>query len=212
MMTKVSAAIAFAALAQATQDHGGACSVVTITGTATIPTTTTTATDDNCSTRTICIDAVNECGMWYGGCIPDCKPYPPFSKPICPTDTVITTTPTSTPTTTSGSCSDRTICIDLVNECGMWYGGCVPDCKPYPTFSKPACPTDTVITTTATPTPTTTGTDDNCSTRSVCADYVNECGMWYGGCFPDCKPWPTFSKPACPQTTTLVTSIATPTH
>jgi hypothetical protein len=28
------------------------------------------------------------------------------------------------------------------------------------------------------PRPTST---DNCSTRTVCADYVNECGMMYGG-------------------------------
>ncbi|KAJ3492052.1 hypothetical protein NLG97_g5485 [Lecanicillium saksenae] len=154
MMTKVFALVAFAALATATKDHGGACSVVTITGTATIPTTTktSTSTEDNCSTRTVCIDKVNECGMWYGGCVPDCKPWPTFSKPACPTDTVITTTKTTSA-------------------------------------------------------PTTTSTPDNCSTRSVCADYVNSCGMWYGGCFPDCKPWPTFTPPPCPSTTTLITSV-----
>ena len=30
-------------------------------------------------------------------------------------------------------------------ECGIKYGGCVPSCpgKPFPTFSKPACPTAT---------------------------------------------------------------------
>lgn len=64
MMTKVSALLALAALARATDDHGGACTVVTITPT---PTPTPTTTEDNCSTRTVCVDLVNECGMWYGG-------------------------------------------------------------------------------------------------------------------------------------------------
>ncbi|KAH7634213.1 hypothetical protein B0T09DRAFT_378108 [Sordaria sp. MPI-SDFR-AT-0083] len=29
------------------------------------------------------------------------------------------------------------------------------------------------------------GTKDNCSTRTVCIDYVDSCGQTYGGCVPD---------------------------
>ncbi|KAI5851733.1 hypothetical protein DFP73DRAFT_167314 [Morchella snyderi] len=49
---------------------------------------------------------------------------------------------------------------------------------------------------------------------SICADYINECGMMYGGCFSDPKctggtAWPTFSKPPCP--TASPTSSVCPT-
>ncbi|KAK6355234.1 hypothetical protein TWF696_004348 [Orbilia brochopaga] len=39
-------------------------------------------------------------------------------------------------------------------------------------------------------------------TLTLCADGVNECGMWYGGCFPACPglPTPTFTPPPCPTT------------
>ncbi|OAA80045.1 hypothetical protein LEL_03531 [Akanthomyces lecanii RCEF 1005] len=153
MMTKISTLVALAALARANGDHGGACTIKTITPTTTSP-PTTTSTPDNCSTRSVCIDLVNECGMWYGGCIPDCKPWPTFSKPPCPPTTTTTMTTTSTPTTTSSvdDCHTRTICIDYVNECGMGYGGCVPDCKPLPTFSKPPCPSTTTLLTIMSPT------------------------------------------------------------
>ncbi|OAA71344.1 hypothetical protein ISF_01895 [Cordyceps fumosorosea ARSEF 2679] len=207
MIAKITALVALAALATANGKHGGACTIKTITPTTTKPPTTrptTSTTKDDCSTRTVCLDYVNECGIWYGGCVPDCKPWPTFSKPPCPSTTTTTTKPpTSTPT--QDNCSTRTICLDYVNECGMMYGGCVPDCKPWPTFSKPPCPT----TTTAPPTTTTTSSVDDCRTRTICIDYVNECGMMYGGCIPDCKPWPTFSKPPCPSTTTLRTVVAT---
>ncbi|OAR00615.1 hypothetical protein LLEC1_02797 [Akanthomyces lecanii] len=124
------------------------------------------------------------------------------------TPTTTTTAPTSTSTTTSvDDCHTRTICIDNVNECGLWYGGCIPDCKPYPTFSKPPCPPTTTTTTTSVPTTSTTSADD-CHTRTICIDHVNECGLWYGGCIPDCKPYPTFSKPPCPSTTTLLTILS----
>ncbi|EGX90829.1 hypothetical protein CCM_07249 [Cordyceps militaris CM01] len=200
MMQKIPVLLALVALARANGHHGGACTIKTITPTTTSPPTTTpTTSQDDCKTRTICLDYVNECGRRYGGCVPDCKPWPTFSKPPCP--------PTSTPT--PDNCSTRTICLDYVNECGIWYGGCVPDCKPWPTFSKPPCPSTTSVTVTTTAPPTTSTSVDDCHTRTVCIDYVNECGMMYGGCVPDCKPWPTFSKPPCPSTTTLVTVVAT---
>ena len=63
------------------------------------------------------------------------------------------------------------------------YDTCKPDTKP----TMPACSTTkTTSTTSSTITPPppvtyTTITVDNCSTRTVCIDYVNECGIWYGG-------------------------------
>ena len=55
---------------------------------------------------------------------------------------------------------------------------CFPNTTPWPTFSKPSCPSTTskppVVTSKST-------ASDNCSTRTVCADYINECGQWYGG-------------------------------
>ncbi|KAI1858252.1 hypothetical protein JX265_010920 [Neoarthrinium moseri] len=112
----------------------------------------------------------------------DYKPPPPY--PHCP----------------------HTICVDGINKCGIKYGACYDQCKPWKSPTPPPCSsTITVKPTTTKPTTTkpTTSTTDNCSTRTVCADYVNECGIWYGGCFPDCRPWPSFSKPTCPSTSTV---------
>lgn len=42
---------------------------------------------------------------------------------------------------------------------------------------------------------------ETCSS-SACADYINTCGMQYGGCYPVCSGYtiPTFSDPGCPIT------------
>ncbi|KAF7192349.1 hypothetical protein HII31_06381 [Pseudocercospora fuligena] len=53
------------------------------------------------------------------------------------------------------------------------------------------------------PTPPTSTLDTSPSTSSsctICADYVNDCGIWYGGCFEACDgaPWPSFTPPPCP--------------
>ncbi|EEY18782.1 predicted protein [Verticillium alfalfae VaMs.102] len=76
-----------------------------------------------------------------------------------------------------------TLCIDGINECNEPWGGCYNVCNPEESPTMPPCsePTPTSM-----PiyhdTPTATASQsDNCSTRSVCADYVNECGIWYGG-------------------------------
>ena len=50
---------------------------------------------------------------------------------------------------------------------------------------------------------------------TICADYINECGAMYGGCFPDPKctggtAWPTFTPPPC-TTTTSTSSEPCPT-
>ncbi|SMY21408.1 unnamed protein product [Zymoseptoria tritici ST99CH_1A5] len=40
--------------------------------------------------------------------------------------------------------------------------------------------------------------------ETICADYINDCGQMYGGCFENCpgEPWPTFDPPPCPSPTT----------
>jgi cell division septation protein DedD len=39
--------------------------------------------------------------------------------------------------------------------------------------------------------------------QTICWDGVNECGMWYGGCYPEPKcagvPAPVFTPPSCPS-------------
>ncbi|KAG6014113.1 hypothetical protein E4U54_005808 [Claviceps lovelessii] len=103
----------------------------------------------------------------------------------------------------------RKRCISFINECGVHYSGCYKPCKERPPIPPPCSPITTPVQlpTGGLPTPT---SKDNCSTRTVCVDYVNECGMWYGGCIPDCKPWKSFAKPPCP-TTTSTTATAYPT-
>ncbi|PWW75897.1 hypothetical protein C7212DRAFT_280443 [Tuber magnatum] len=157
------------------------------------PTSGSTATTNSVSgcPKSICADYINECGKWYGGCFldPACtggSVWPTFTKPPCPTTS-----------STTATCS-RSICVDNVNECGQMFGGCFldPVCTggtKWPTFTKPPCNSTT-----------TTSASTTC-TRVICADYINECGQMYGGCFPDpaCTggtAWPTFSKPPCPTT------------
>ncbi|KAG0123561.1 hypothetical protein HOY82DRAFT_673910 [Tuber indicum] len=172
--------------------YGGCFLDPACTGGSVWPTFTKPPCTTSCS-RTICADYVNECGKPYGGCFldPACTggtAFPTFTKPPCPT-----TTPAST------TCS-RSICVDNINECGQMFGGCFldPACTggtQWPTFTKPPCNSTTTTTTSASTT---------CK-RAICADYINECGQMYGGCFldPVCTggtAWPTFSKPPCPTT------------
>ncbi|KAK8041072.1 hypothetical protein PG994_014079 [Apiospora phragmitis] len=48
--------------------------------------------------------------------------------------------------------------------------------------------------------------DGSCSTKTVCADYVNACGQMYGGCFSACTPWPSFTAPPCTLETISVST------
>ncbi|TGZ81424.1 hypothetical protein EX30DRAFT_262651 [Ascodesmis nigricans] len=71
--------------------------------------------------------------------------------------------------------------------------------EPIPQVSPPPTTTFSSDTATVSPSPT-----SSCVT--ICADYINECGQMYGGCFPDpaCTggtAWPTFSKPPCTSPT-----------
>ncbi|KAI5815787.1 hypothetical protein BZA77DRAFT_315105 [Pyronema omphalodes] len=50
--------------------------------------------------------------------------------------------------------------------------------------------------------------------QTICADFLNECGYMYGGCFPDPRctggtAWPTFTPPPCPTTTSKPTPTCT---
>ncbi|KAJ2904726.1 uncharacterized protein MKZ38_007344 [Zalerion maritima] len=167
-----------------------------------------TTTDTDCP-RTLCIDGLSPCGTRWGGCYDVCQPTLSPTMPPCETEAPEATTSaisiSTIETTTVSNCSSQTVCWDGINECGQTYGGCFPDCTPWPTFTPPPCNETSTAASAPTTTLSSTTTGDDCSGMTVCADYVNECGMWYGGCFPDCTPWPTFSPPACPTTTTITT-------
>ncbi|KAK3694706.1 hypothetical protein B0T22DRAFT_507444 [Podospora appendiculata] len=179
---------------------------------------------DRCRPRTICVDAINACGVKYGGCYNICDPQAKPIAPLCikPSSTTTTSSPSTTPTPTD--CEPRTICVDSVNACGVRYGGCYDICDESAKPVAPLCAvepdasstTSTIIvmTTATVPVPTSvappaTTSDTSCpgagSGMMVCADWINSCGMMYGGCFKDCKPWPTFVAPPCPSTTTSKT-------
>ncbi|KAM0813317.1 hypothetical protein AB5N19_13310 [Seiridium cardinale] len=90
----------------------------------------------------------------------------------------------------------QTVCFDGINACGVRYGDCYDVCeKNRPT----APPCDPAV---LSPSSSSTTSTENCSTRTVCADYINDCSVWYGGCFSACTPWPTFTPPPCTTTTT----------
>ncbi|EPS44792.1 hypothetical protein H072_1205 [Dactylellina haptotyla CBS 200.50] len=57
---------------------------------------------------------------------------------------------------------------------------------------------------------TTKATTTSCG-LTICADYINSCGMGYGGCYPACPglPTPTFTPPPCPTTTKKTTTTTT---
>ncbi|KAK9781175.1 hypothetical protein SCAR479_04996 [Seiridium cardinale] len=166
------------------------------------PSSSSTTLTENCSTRTVCADYINDCGVWY-----DCSPWPTFTAPPCTTSSsyVITTiappiaTITEDPTT---DCHSQTICTDMINECGQTYGGCFSACTPWPTFTPPPC------TTTTTTAPITTITPAASTATTICVDYLKTCTegsttavLTYGGCYAAGGPTPTFSTPSCPTAT-----------
>lgn len=159
-------------------------------------TTPCTATPSPTCTNTICDEYINSCGQTYGGCYPSCSGFtsPTFTDPGCPT-----ITSSSSTLSASASCQ-LTVCADHVNECGLMYGGCYPACSGYPTpsFSVPPCPTTS---SSSDPIPTAS------CTLTMCADYINECGMMYGGCYPACSgyPTPTYVPPPCSTTSSTKT-------
>ncbi|EME76867.1 uncharacterized protein MYCFIDRAFT_83965 [Pseudocercospora fijiensis CIRAD86] len=63
------------------------------------------------------------------------------------------------------------------------------------------------------PTSTLDSSSATSSSCTICADYVNDCGIEYGGCFEACsgEPWPSFTPPPCPtNSTTTPSSIGYP--
>ncbi|KAF7540171.1 hypothetical protein G7054_g1589 [Neopestalotiopsis clavispora] len=183
--------------------------------------------------QTICVDKISPCGVKYGSCYDLCDPDPTVrpTPPPCPAS-YSSALLTPTPSISADNCSTRSVCADYINECGIWYGGCFADCTPWPTFSKPPCPNTTstsnlpvFVTTTETLLPPsvvttfTTNTDDtfptptssDCHDQTICADYINDCGQLYGGCFSACTPWPVFTPPPCPSSNNATTTTVTAT-
>lgn len=182
---------------------------------------------------TVCADYINSCKQTYGGCYPVCDGFttPSFTDPGCPS--IIDSLPDTTPET---SLCLLTLCADNINTCGQTYGGCYPACGNYRTrsFTDSGCLSTTRLSTTSCTssivkspsTPTTTSctsgmvtspskpstTSTPCSTtctQTVCVDYINSCGLMYGGCFPYCSGYtiPSFSAPGCP--TSYIASTST---
>ncbi|KAL2110745.1 hypothetical protein VUR80DRAFT_825 [Thermomyces stellatus] len=124
----------------------------------------------------ICVDKVNECGMKYGGCYDYCAtPTPEFEVPTCPSGTG-TEEPQPTGTGDGGLSIDEKreeegsfiIRADGIEDCGNGWGACYDACS-----TTPCSPT-------ATPTELELGGSD-CAETTICVDYVNDCGMMYGG-------------------------------
>lgn len=67
------------------------------------------------------------------------------------------------------------ICVDYINSCGRWYGGCYANCpgSTTPIFTDPGCSTTG---TTATITPSINRITSSTCTSTLCVDYINSCG------------------------------------
>ncbi|RPA85515.1 hypothetical protein BJ508DRAFT_302779 [Ascobolus immersus RN42] len=105
---------------------------------ATLTATSATSTCNSRAGQSICVDSINECGRTYGGCgTINCDgSFPSFTKPPCTATstrlvtTTVATITASTITATNGGTSTCaagagfTVCVDNINECGIWYGGC----------------------------------------------------------------------------------------
>ncbi|SPN96790.1 uncharacterized protein DNG_00310 [Cephalotrichum gorgonifer] len=137
------------------------------------------------TTISVCADYINECGMMYGGCFPDCKPWPTFEPPPCPSSSTwatVTTTATPEPTDPGDSLEEKCkaegtviLCVDGIDDCGNGWGECYDVCAT-PSLEIPTTPCET----TPAPTPT-EPTEPGCADITLCVDYINECGMMYGG-------------------------------
>ncbi|KAF3182758.1 hypothetical protein TWF225_003228 [Orbilia oligospora] len=90
------------------------------------PTTTKkpTKTTSKKPCQTICVDAVNECGIKYGGCYCSEEPFP-YTKPPCPSKTTAKPTPTPAGPRKCGGlqglqCKKGETCIDdPKSPCGI---------------------------------------------------------------------------------------------
>ena len=146
---------------------------------------------EGCTPRTLCIDGLT-CGVRWGGCYDVCKPERRPTAPRCESSTVQASSTTASVTATATTIVTRTLIPPTTRPFTTTASTRTlipPTTRPFPTDA-PKCPDDRPG-----------------SGYTVCWDGVNECGMMYGGCFADCKPWPTFAKPPCRSTT-----IATAAH
>ncbi|KAK4193299.1 hypothetical protein QBC35DRAFT_101515 [Podospora australis] len=174
--------------------------------------------EEPCDERVICIDAINACGIKYGGCYDVCKVSAKPVAPPCPataTQTKISTKITQLPTHTAVKSSTKKASTSTKRSLATsTRRATATSTKKASTTTKKATSTKKSITTstkkpTVTPKPFTTSVPTlkptstcNGSGMTLCWDAINECGQMYGACFPDCKPWPTPSAPPCRITTT----------
>ncbi|KAK5697872.1 hypothetical protein LTR97_006831 [Elasticomyces elasticus] len=112
---------------------------------------------------------------------------------------------TAKKTKQSTACAS-TVCVDYLNGCDQRWGGCYAACSGYaiPTYSDPGCPLPTSAARYA-------ATSTSTCESTICVDYINSCGIRYGGCYEACPGYtkPTYTAPACPTITTTVTPTAT---
>ncbi|GKT54966.1 hypothetical protein ColTof4_08175 [Colletotrichum tofieldiae] len=137
--------------------------------------------------RTMCLDGINpECSIRWGGCYDMCKPYLRPTMPPCKS-TLSRSTASKTPQPVPP--------LSLKPSVPIPTGGLVNN-KLVPTGSplslKPLLPTKQPSGSNKQST-----SSENCSSRTICVDYIDDCGQMYGG------PWPSYSKPPCTPTVTL---------
>ncbi|KAI0599272.1 hypothetical protein F4775DRAFT_591716 [Biscogniauxia sp. FL1348] len=140
----------------------------------------------------ICVDAINDCGIQYGGCYDPCTDPKPVAPP-CPSSS------------SSAPADCPTICVDAINDCGIPYGSCYPICSTQLKPTPPPCPATTTVEARTSPA-------TSCTlTGSICEDYLKSCGtptptavLTWGGCRGVCES-PTFTEPDCPTPTPEMT-------
>ncbi|WQF77618.1 hypothetical protein CDEST_02632 [Colletotrichum destructivum] len=134
--------------------------------------------------RTMCLDGINpECNLRWGGCFDLCQPQLRPTMPPCKS-------------TLSRSTVSRTPLPLLIPTRSPRPS--LPTPIRSPSTKKPLTPTKPPSLSTPQPT-----TSENCSSRTICVDYINECGQMYGGCHADCRPWPSYAPPPCIPSVTL---------
>ena len=113
--------------------------------------------------------------------------------------------PVTQPPSPSETCQSSA-CAEFINTCSQTFGGCYLACPGYtiPTFPDPGCPTPSFELRKP-------GTTSSACSNTNCIDYINACGIRYGGCFPACTGYttPSFTVPACPTPVSTETPTAT---
>ncbi|KAF9692417.1 hypothetical protein EKO04_009768 [Ascochyta lentis] len=140
-----------------------------------------------------CYDAVNECGMTYGGCWTECgggvTEIPTFTAPPC--------SDVGYPTQSSDAGQDNPSSTD---------SEAVSSITPPPSLTSNVA------------TPSSESAPSTCSPLWLCIDYMAVCGdtsQMYGGCYDTCTSAPPFESPPCTLSSTATetsyaTNVATP--